>query len=239
VHIVICTDIMIIKNMKKQIKSFKNLFFVNTLVILFFLWSAYAANKVAENIAVQTSSGTGSSNSQITFLSWAYINTWNNSTVIGNYFQGYYYDSVYGFFHLNWDDAELKNNVHISGSTDKCSSWYGYKLGGYAYSENFGFIDFDYDSASYVYYCLADKQLHGYAYSEIVGFQNFEAIWFEIITSSDITVNPNATSNDGFTNDSTTVSDSPTSNYQPQPNKIWTDTFEFRDTDESIFYIIK
>ena len=225
--------------MKKQTKNFKNLFLLNLIIVVFFLWSVYAANKVSENITVQTSSGTGSSNSQITFLSGAYVNTWNNSTVIGNYLSGYYYDSIYWFFQLDWDSSNIDNNVHVSWSTDKCSSWYGYKIWGYAYSEDFWFIDFSYDESIYVYYCLSDNLLHWYAYSEIIGFQNFEDIWFEISTQSDIVSDPNQGTNNWFTNDDTNINNNPSLNYPLNPNKIWTDIFEFKDTDESIFYIIK
>ncbi len=227
--------------MKKQILSFKNLLFLNLVVVFFFLWSVYAVNIVAENISPQTASGTGSSGSSVSFITWgsvdpAYINVWNNSTIIWNYFRGYYYDSVYWFFQLDWDSSwNIENNVHISGSTDKCGSGYGYKIWWYAYSENFWLIDFDHDSSTYVYYCLSDKQMYGYAYSELVWFQNFEGIWFEIITEA-TWVDSDPSTNSWFTNSTTTV-DSPNQNYKP--NKIGTDIFQLKDTDESIFYIIK
>jgi hypothetical protein len=48
---------MIIKNMKKQTKNFKNLFFINLIAIVFLLSSVYAADKVAENITDQAATG--------------------------------------------------------------------------------------------------------------------------------------------------------------------------------------
>ncbi len=235
--------------MKKQTNNFKKIFFTIFCLFVFSYGIVFALDKVAENIANQSASDVGSNNSLVSFLTgWnndpQYINAGNNSTVIGNYFSWYYYDSVYGFFRLDWDlSGDVKNNVHVSWSTSKCDSWYGYKIWGYAYSENFWFIDFDYNSSTYVYYCIDDKKMHGYAYSDLIWFQNFEWIWFEIITRPIDTL-AETTTNTWFVNDTTNVVDTDNNPNQPwiidyQPTKIGTDTFEFKDTSESIFYIIK
>ncbi len=229
------------KKMKKQTNNFKNILFITFLTFVLSFSIVLALDEVAENITNQSATATGSNNSVVIFLTgWTddpqYINAWNNSTVIWNYFRGYYYDSVYGYFQLDWDDSgDIANNVHITGSTDRCSSGYGYKIGWYAYSEYYGFVDFNYDSSVYVYYCLSDQSMYGHAYSELVWFQNFEWIWFEILTTP-INTTPETTTSTWFVNDRTNIIDV---EWNPGPNVIGSDVFEFKDTGESIFYIIK
>jgi len=205
----------------------------------FVFWEDIISQVLPDDIAdgVWTSSSlveTGTGTSEAT-----YINKWNNSTVIGNYFIGWYYDSVLWFFELDWS-SDTSENVRIIGSTGACPSGYGYKLGGYAYSESVGFMDFDYSSSIFVYYCEIDKELHGYAYSELWGFQNFEGIWFEIIPN--IGTISETTGTGVFVNDTTTIDEivtftGSTSNYDY--NTIGGDTVNLDTTQESIFYIIK
>lgn len=169
-----------------------------------------------------------------------YWNKWNNSTVIGNYFRGYYYDSVLGFFRLDEPSIDPSEWVRITASTWACPTGYWYKLWGYAYSDTVGFMDFDYNSNIFVYYCESDKELHGYGYSEIAGLQNFEGIGFEIIPN--IWTIAEITSTGVFVNDVTNISDivtftGATSNYDY--DTIGGDTFSIDATQESIFYIIK
>lgn len=193
------------------------------------------------------STGSGSNGSQVKVFddtpannyTLEYWNKGNNSTVIGNYFRGYYYDTMLWFFRLDWS-ADTSENVRIIGSTGICPSGYGYKLWGYAYSESAGFIDFDYNSNIFVYYCEIDKELHGFGYSEMVGFQNFEGIGFEIIPN--IGTVAETTGTGVFVNDTTTINDIvtftwATSNYDY--NTIGGDTINLDVTEESIFYIIK
>ncbi len=117
-------------------------------------------------------------------------NTWTKITIrqlsatIGNYLQGYYYDSVYGFFKLDWDSTTLVNNVHIVDSTDKCPTGYGYKFGGYAEGVDAGYLNFNYDSSTFVYFCESDQKLHGYAYNSNLWLQNFEGISMSVVSSS-------------------------------------------------------
>lgn len=98
--------------------------------------------------------------------------------MFGNYLKGYYYDTQLGFFKLDWS-ANPANNVRFVASTTKCATGYGYALGGYAYGQDGGLIDFDYSSEISVYYCESDQKLHGYAYSVDAGFQSFEGISLE------------------------------------------------------------
>ncbi len=169
----------------------------------------------------------------------AYINKWNNSTIIWNYFQWYYYDDMFGFFKLDWS-SNANDNVRVVSATSKCTSSYGYKLWWYAYSADFWFIDFDHNKDIFVYYCEADKQLYGYGYSKTLWFQNFTWIEFEIIPNVQTIVEN--TSTWVFVNDSTRIESiqtytGTTSNFDY--NSIWWDINEFDTTKESIFYIIK
>ena len=217
------------------------------LFFCFFVWIASAVgwDVISQYIPTQTTSNPGSSSSLISFTASdsnadaAYINKWNNSTIIWNYFEWYYYDSVFWFFKLDWTDNP-RERVSVVSATSACVSSYGYKLWGYAYSEDFWFMDFDYNSDVFVYYCEWDKELHGYAYSKTLWFQNFEWIQFEI-TPNVWTIVEN-TSTWVFVNDTTQIESIQiytwsTSNFDY--NSIWWDINEFDTTKESIFYIIK
>lgn len=211
----------------------------------------YSVAHVFEN---QQASSRGSNNSLIyvgpSITGWngdlTYINRGNNSSIIDNYFTGYYYDTLYGYFKVDYL-ATMEENVRVVSSYSGCGTWYGYKLGGYAYSEYYGFVDFDFNSSVFVYYCETDSSLHGYAYSDTLGFQSFEGIDFPIeVTTSNTPIV--LTSNTSFTNDSSTIltnsdSNSSQNNGQIDPNYSDTtiQTFQgsFEPEDDSMFYIIK
>jgi len=230
--------------MKKAQKSHsftKRVKITSLLLWISFFWYVFWEDVVSQIIPAQTATGTGSNNSivEITTNDADYINKGNNSTVIGNYFNGYYYDSIYGFFQLDKLKA-TGENVRIVGSTSACGTGYGYKLWGYAYSNYFGFMDFNYNSSIFVYYCESDKKLHGYAYNEDLGFQNFEGIGFEIIPSVSTVAEVSGTG--VFVNDTTELTTiqtftGSTSNFDY--NSILWDTANLDATQESIFYIIK
>jgi len=232
------------KTKDKNVKTIwkKGSLFFAVLVILSFglvFWEDIVSQILPDDIADAAGSNgsiieTGAGTSEV-----AYVNKWNNSTVVWNYFQWYYYDSLLGFFRLDWS-SNTSENVRIVGSTGACPSGYGYKLWGYAYSEASGFIDFDYNGSIFVYYCETDKSLHGHAYSELVWFQNFEGIGFEIIPN--IWTIAEVTGTGVFVNDVTNIIDivtytGATSNYDY--NVIWWDIVNLDTTEESIFYIIK
>lgn len=213
------------------------------LLLCFFVWIASAVGNdfISQYIPTQTTSELWSNNSLISFTSSdaAYINKWNNSTIVWNYFKGFYYDNTFGFFRLDWSENPTQNVSIISG-TAACVTSYGYKLGWYAYSEYYGFIDFDYSDDVFVYYCEWDKQLRGYWYSATLGFQNFEWIWFEIIPNVSTLTQDIWTQI--FVNDTTNIESIQiytweTSNFDY--NSIGWDINEFDTTKESIFYIIK
>ena len=91
---------------------------------------SYALDVISSSIKNQSATSPGSYNSEISFLTGAasYINKNNDSDIIENYFTGAYYDSQFELFQLNWSTDTTKN-VRIIGTTGKCSSGYGYKLG--------------------------------------------------------------------------------------------------------------
>lgn len=160
-----------------------------------FSWSvAYAVDTVSQNIPTQSATTTGGNTNTVWFSTGTtstgaqyyvqYVNRDNDSSIVNNYLQGYYYDTQFGFFKLDWDSTTPSNNVRIVDSTDKCPTGYGYKLGGYARGEDVGFLDFDFDNDIYVYYCESDQKLHGYAYDFDLGLQSFEGIGFNIAASS-------------------------------------------------------
>ncbi len=91
---------------------------------------SYALDTTSSPLPSQTSTSFGSNSGQISFLTNTvyYINKNNDSEAVGNYFSGSYYESQFGFFRLNWSE-DMSKNVRIVGSTNKCPSGYGYKLG--------------------------------------------------------------------------------------------------------------
>jgi len=211
-----------------------------------------AGNVFAEDISAhvfssQTASGTWSSSSKISVDSnLEYINRWNNSSIIWNYFSWYYYDTILWFFETDWSSS-LSENVRVVWSTPKCGTSYGYKLWGYAYSATYGFVDFDYNDDIYVYYCVGDSQLYWYSYSEQVWFQDFEWITFPIAVEWAV-IPDTPTGSWSFANEGVDTSDNSIWEDPPDgeavnsnftPNTIQNDVIEFDVDRESLFYIIK
>lgn len=222
-------------------------FFVFCFFTMFISFS-YAADSVASVFTSQSASGLGSNNSIISVDSnLSYINRWENSSVIGNYFSWYYYDSVLWYFEVG-ALANQSENARVVWSTSSCLDSYGYKLWGYGYSESFGYIDFDYNDDIFVYYCVWDSQLYGYAYSEFLGFQNFEWITFEILVEAEL-IPEEPTWTGVFINDSTEILDenlwwwtaweAEAENSNFNFDSIQNDLLEFDEKYESLFYIIK
>jgi hypothetical protein len=226
---------------KRKTKNFFTLLWVAWGLLLSF-GMVYASDIVSINVHHQEASASWSNNSLISIPStWGtggtvdYWNAWNNSTIIGNYFKGYYYDSMFWFFELDWLDG-WEENVEIVGSTNKCDSGYGYKLWGYAYSAYFGFMDFDYSDDIFVYYCVDDNMLHGYSYSTTLWFQNFEWIGFDILPN--VSTLADNTSTWIFVNDTTKINLPNFWDGNIKSYLAW-DAINLDDDKESIFYIIK
>lgn len=160
-------------------------------------------------------------NSVIYFSTWStqtkYYNKDANSDIIGNYLSWSYYSTIYGYFDFI--------DVRFTGSTWKCSSGYGYKLSGQAKNETVWYIDFWYNTNTFVYYCINDNKLYGNAYMQSIWEQNFDGITFEIIKSIAL---PNIPSkNTFFVNNSTML-------FYNTPENFWSKSWE-----ETIFYIWK
>jgi len=240
------------KNIWKQLALFPILF-----CGLFFSYT-YAADVVSENFSTQTSAGTWSNGSIISVDSnLSYINKWNNSSVIGNYFSGFYYDSFLWYFETDWNNLNQSENVRVIWSTWKCDTWYGYKLWGYAWSSSVWFIDFDYNDDVFVYYCVDTSELEWYAYSSFAWFQNFEWISFDIeVIPTTESEEPQSSSTGTFVNESSTITDewsiewndevplvedpsSKDNNSNFTTDTIQNDLIEFDTKYESLFYIIK
>ena len=226
--------------MKKQKNYYKKLWIILISVLWLWIITVYAAWG-AKYLSHDKSDWVWTSGSKIEFsvvpdgnsFATYYVNPNNNSSIIWNYFKWYYYDSVYWFFKLDWNSSWNSNNVRIVNSTDKCD-WYWYKLGWYAYSENFWFIDFSYNNTYFVYYCVNDKELHWYAYLENIWFQSFEWIWFEIVP--EVTNNTSTVESSDFVNDNTEITNP---NYENPEQVIHWNIQHIKDTDWSVFYIIK
>lgn len=235
---------------KQKIKNFLkhhlSLFLFSIFFSGFFVWVIFASVVFSETaISPQTSVWTWSYNSEIEIkeewasFSWAYyVNKWNDSAVIWNYFRWYYYDSVFWFFKLDWS-SNPSNNVRVYGSTNKCSTWYWYKLAWKAESKYVWFIDFAYNSNAFVYYCLDDNKLYGKAYWKNIWYQNFEWISLELI--ADVETLVEEVNSDIFINDDTSINEiNPWWAWSNAwNNSLGWDIFHVDDSKESIFYIIK
>ncbi|EKD44771.1 MAG: hypothetical protein ACD_71C00010G0003 [uncultured bacterium (gcode 4)] len=195
----------------KHFFSFTHKLFLGFFLLFFSsIFIVFALDVVSTDFSSQPATSSGSNNSTVWFSTgWlsldetvsgttSYINKDNDSDTIGNYLRGYYYDTQFGFFRLDWNLTDTTQNVRIISSTDKCGTGYGYKFGGYAYGEAGGYIKFDYNNDIFVYYCESDDKLHGYAYSEHTGFQNFEGLSFEVVALSQNTSNLPSGSGDPF-----------------------------------------
>lgn len=220
--------------------------------ILLFFWIFYNLVSFAFtwdlDLSTQNATSTWSNQSIISVSTWSitkYINENNDSETIWNYFEWYYYDTVFWFFKLDWSWT-WSNNVRVVSSTYKCDSWYWYKLWWYAYSEYAGLIDFDYDNDIFVYYCEDDSELHWFAYSENNWFQNFDGIGLSniVITTTNI---PEMFQNSGdpfFVNNNTLLLEN---KYDIFTNEVkWKITnivnWELKNVDtwkETIFYVLK
>ena len=203
----------------------------------------FALDVVDTNFSPQSAQSPGSNGSTVWFSTGgtmtgttSYWNEDNDSNVIGNYLRGYYYDTQFWFFKLDWNPLDLTQNIRIISSTDKCSTGYGYRFWGYAQSETVWLINFGYSNEIYVYYCELDKQLHGYAYSEHIGFQNFEGISFEVIAlSQNMTSLPMNSNDPFFVNNNTMI----LMGLQSSKTDIQGESISSKKWKEAIFYIVK
>ncbi len=86
---------------KKNIIKYLAFWWISIFAVLFS--SVYAADSIAHVFTSQSASSPWSNNSVIsTDSNLSYINKRNNSSIIWNYFTWYYYDSILGYFNVNW-----------------------------------------------------------------------------------------------------------------------------------------
>jgi len=208
-------------------------------VIFFTIWTVFWSY-TSYLITTQSSTNIWAYDSVVSFTweagkEWYYVNNDDNSAIITNYFSWYYYDSVYWYFKLDWS-SDNTENVRIIWSTSMCNSWYWYKLWWKAYSELSGYIDFNYNLSTFVYYCLDDGKLHWQSYWRYIGYQDFE--WIEIWVVTNIVDLIEKVSSALFTNDTTDIEKSTTVNNE-DIETLWWDLIQIDDKKESLFYIIK
>lgn len=238
-----------VKMLLKKWKKWIGLVIVSICFFVSFFYTVFAVDVVHEQFSPQTATSSGSNNSIISVNeNLEYVNKGNDSSVVWNYFQWYYYDSMLWFFRTDWS-TNPNQNVRVTSSTSRCPVGYWYRLWWYAYSSTFWFIDFDYNSDIFTYYCVQDKRLYWYAYSSSAGFQNFSGITFEIETNSNNIANISGTGY--FTNDGSQLTTAPVApgnetapkwesvNSNFTSNTIQFDKIEFESLQESLFYIIK
>ena len=240
--------------MQKKKKIWKYLALSGLLFFTLIISAVQAADVVSHIFTSQTATASGSNNSVISVDSnLEYVNRWNNSSIVWNYFTGYYYDSIYWFFETDWSSNPLEN-VRVIWSTSACSGSYGYKLGWYAYSPAVWFVDFDFNSSVFVYYCVNDNSLYGYTYSDTLGLQNFEGITFdisagallppEVPTGTWVFVNDDTSiiqpvEDDDDNNDPLDPEDGDDDDSNFSATTIQNDIIEFNADQETLFYIIK
>ena len=115
-----------------------------------------------------------------------FMNKDNDTTIAGDYFSGYYFDSAYGVFQTYTGGLTSGVSISSANATGCPADYTGKKLTGYSYNPEFGFMDFDYNANIYVSICIPNtagqlgntlsSYLRGHAYSELIGFQNFDGI---------------------------------------------------------------
>lgn len=199
---------------------------------------------MSENISIQSTTTQGSNGNTTWFSTGTtstgsqyftqYMNSGNDSAVIGNYLHGYYYDTQYGFFKLDWSATDPLMNVRVIASTDRCASGYGYKLSGFAQGIDAGLLNFNYSSDVFVYYCESDGKLHGYAYDVDFGFQSFEGVRFNINAIPENTQAFTAVADPFFVNNNSIILSSPVGAGTIQGDQQSTDWGK-----SMLFYIVK
>jgi hypothetical protein len=179
-------------------------------------------NTLIDNITWNQSSaqvwGIGQKIRTITDGDLRFMNQWNDDSMIGNFFSGYYLDEAYGIFetdYISWQE------VQISSQNGTC--WDGkskYELKWYAYNNNFWLVDFTNAlGKTNIYACIEDNfwspdygtaYFQWYTFSEFIWIQNFDDISFEGYTNIEDTT----TDDDGILWRYTKIDGLATSNFK-------------------------
>jgi len=168
--------------------------FLALFLTVWFSFSAYWVYTLIDNITwSQESTTQWSVNQNIKTINTgdlSFMNQWNDTQMIWNFFSWYYYDEAYGVFET---DAVSGQEVRVASASWNCSDGTArYELEWYAYSENFGAVWFSntLDGAN-IYICINDdtdspsygeSYFDGYAYSDLIWLQSFDGIEFEWYT---------------------------------------------------------
>lgn len=136
-------------------------------------------------------------NQELYIQSWALqiVNRDTDTSLVWDYFSGYYYDSVYGIFHtdyreLSWNNSDIQKvqitNIDVSSNCNDAITHQWYKLEWFSYSEDFWAMNFNHDANNYVFICVPrdeNSNLLSYlwwnAFSELIGTQYFGGIEFD------------------------------------------------------------
>ncbi len=159
------------------------------------LWIAYASYSLVDSIQWnQTWSEASWVNQNIRTINTGdlkFFNQWEDENLLWDFFDGVYYDSVYGIFNM-W--FVPNNRVKIKQSIGTCiDGRKKYTLSGLAYNENFGVVNFSNQAGkSEIYVCVDDNtsssdygqaRFEGYVFSPYIGIQDFTGITFEALTN--------------------------------------------------------
>jgi len=230
------------------------------LFLIVWVWVIFAANTIIHRIPGSQSSTWPSpypSQNTITLTgsSASATNEWlllmnqdNDSNVVWDYLQWYYYDAAYGVYSV---DESVANRVKITSTLwGSCAPGKtGYKMDGFAYNPEFWFVDFGYDTTRFVYICVPDdfndKSLSTnfgwYAYSQYTGFQNFDGIVSDVlVTIADEDSEWRFVKVDGVVSSSTNVSSELADQFSSDVRVLWKLTkASFRkDLQENVFKVI-
>lgn len=240
---------------KKENKKFFFMKFILFVILsLFFVSISHWINIIWDYIKKQSAIWKGTNNNQIIFSNKKttyYINEWNNNTLEWNKFVWYYYDNIYGFFRLDWS-IDSNENIHIStdkvyNTSDWCSVWL--KIKWKAYSKYVWFMDFNYNSNNFVYYCKDDNTIYWKWYSNILWTQVFK--WIKIKNIKNNILIENILDNKWIVNDTNKIKEDTNDyiNNNWTDNNIWGwDKYELEknlnnvldsNNNENTFWIIK
>ena len=172
------------KNKKKKFFSkkrfFSKIWIFSFITILSLIW-VYAIDTIWDYIKTQTSTWTWTNQNKITFSKHKttyYINKDDDNILIWDMLRWYYYDNIYWYFRLDWSQNS-SDNVHITNETVSnwaCTEWY--KFSWKAYSKYMWYINFNYSSSIFVYYCKTDNKIYWDTYSTNLWKQNLD--WIKI-----------------------------------------------------------
>jgi len=166
-----------------------------------FIWLLYAANTIRVTVPETTNDTSlpkSYANQEIYIQSWSLqlVNLNNDDSLVWDYFSGFYHDSAYWAFEMQFRDVSWSSwdtqwvsisNMDVSDNCTDSTSHRWYKLIGFSYNREFWAMDFAYDNNNYAYICVPRNEnsdevwyLWWNAYSELMGSQNFGGIELDV-----------------------------------------------------------